>query len=87
MDDIAHACGLDRSYMTRLFKEATGRTPQDYLMSYRMKSACTMLEKGNISIQNIAYSVGYSDYATFSKAFKRYIKVSPNEYRMKYQQK
>ncbi len=87
MDDIAHACGLDRSYMTRLFKEATGRTPQDYLMSYRMKSACMMLEKENISIQNIAYSVGYSDYSTFSKAFKRYMEVSPNEYRMKYQEK
>ncbi|MDO5520113.1 MAG: AraC family transcriptional regulator [bacterium] len=82
MDDIAHACGLERSYMTRLFKDATGRTPQEYLMTYRMKEACKMLQQDNISIQNISYSVGYGDSFTFSKAFKRHIGCSPSQYRL-----
>lgn len=82
MDDIAHACGLERSYMTRMFKNATGHTPQEYLMSYRMKKACYMLKNESISIQNIAYTIGYSDSFTFSKAFKRYTGHSPNKYRL-----
>ena len=81
MDDIAHACGLERSYMTRMFKNATGHTPQEYLMSYRMKKACYMLKNEAISIQNIAYTIGYIDSFTFSKAFKRYAGDSPSNYR------
>ncbi|MFA9464496.1 MAG: helix-turn-helix domain-containing protein [Velocimicrobium sp.] len=87
MDDIAHVCSLERSYMTRLFKNTTGHTPQEYLTSYRMKTACHMLEEEYISIQNIAYSVGYRDPFTFSKAFKRYIGLSPSEYRIKHDNK
>lgn len=83
MDDLAYVCGLERSYMTKLFKNATGYTPQEYLLSYRMKQARLMLEEGELSIQNIAYSVGYVDSFTFSKAFKRYEGISPLEYRMK----
>ncbi|MBR5636932.1 MAG: AraC family transcriptional regulator, partial [Pseudobutyrivibrio sp.] len=37
--EIAAACGLNRSYLTRLFKHATGYTPQEYLSTYRMKKA------------------------------------------------
>lgn len=83
MNDIANACVLERSYMTKMFKSATGRTPQDYLLSYRMKKACTMLEDASIPIQNIAYFVGYGDPFTFSKAFKRYVGQSPSEFRKK----
>lgn len=81
MNDIAHACGLERSYMTRLFKDATGQTPYEYLSLYRIKKACHLLQHDNASIQNVAYAVGYSDSFTFSKAFKRSVGVSPSEYR------
>lgn len=80
-DDIAHACCLERSYMTRLFKNATGQTPQEYLTSYRIKTACRMLKNNEFPIQSIAYAVGYGDSFTFSKAFKRYTKLSPSQYR------
>ncbi|SET18716.1 AraC family transcriptional regulator [[Clostridium] polysaccharolyticum] len=83
MNDIAHACGLERSYMTRLFKDATGQTPYAYLNIYRIKKACQLLLHDSASIQNIAYAVGYSDAFTFSKAFKRQVGVSPSEYRGK----
>lgn len=81
VDDMAQALGLNRSYLTRLFKEATGLSPREYLFAYRMKMACNMLRKQEIPIQHIAYAVGYSDCFTFSKAFKRYMKMSPSEYK------
>ena len=81
MDDIAHICGLDRSYMTKMFKHATGHTPQEYLNSHRMKQAKKLLKDSDLSVQDIAYSVGYGDTFTFSKAFKRSTGYSPSDYR------
>ncbi len=81
VETIAAACELNRSYLTRLFKSATGYTPQSYLFTYRMKKASELLLESSESINNIAFMVGYSDVFTFSKAFKRYRHQSPSDYR------
>ena len=83
MDDIAHTCGLNRSYLTRLFHEATGYTVKGYLLSYRMKAAQKMLKESDYPIQYIGSAVGYTDIFTFSKAFKKYSGLTPSEYRSK----
>ena len=81
VEEIAAACGLNRSYLSRLFKHATGYTPQEYLSSYRMKKATELLLESTESVSSIALRVGYSDAFTFSKAFKRFKEVAPSEYR------
>lgn len=86
VDDIASICGFDRSYLTKLFKEATGQTLQDYLLSYRMKKACKLLIETLHPVQYIAYSVGYCDVFTFSKAFKRYTGYSPSYYKKNHEE-
>ena len=79
--DIANACNLNRSYMTRLFKDACGYSVQDYIIHYRMKKAGEQLASTDNSVQNIAYAVGYKDIFTFSKAFKKHVGISPKEFR------
>jgi AraC-like DNA-binding protein len=79
--DIASVCGLDRSYLSRLFKDATGQSLQGYLVAYRMKMAAQLMRDGSNSIQYVSLAVGYSDIFTFSKAFKKHYGVSPTEYR------
>ena len=81
VDDIATTCGLNRSYLSRLFHDATGSTIKDYLTSYRISTAQSMLKKTDSPIQYIAFAVGYSDIFTFSKAFKKITGQSPREYR------
>lgn len=81
VEDVAAACGLNRSYLTRVFKHATGYTPQSYLMTYRVKKATELLLESTESVSSIAFLVGYSDAFTFSKAFKREKGISPSEYR------
>lgn len=81
IQDIADYCGLNRSYLTRLFKHATGYTPQEYLAQYRINQAKQLLEENGLSIQHIAYCVGYNDSFTFSKLFKRQTGFSPSDYR------
>lgn len=81
VETVATILGLNRSYLARLFKEATGCTIQDYILRCRMKEAERYLTSKEYSIQYISYAVGYSDTFTFSKAFKRYSGMSPTEYR------
>lgn len=81
VEEIAQACGLNRSYFTRIFRQITGTTPQTYLLEFRMKKAIEYLNTTEESINNIAFLVGYNDLFTFSKAFKRYTGLSPRDYR------
>ena len=81
VETIAYVCGLNRSYLTRLFKAATGYSLQEYLIFYRMKIASKLLLDTNMSIQTIAMKVGYGDPFTFTKAFKKQIGKSPTEFR------
>lgn len=81
IQDIADFCGLDRSYLSKLFKEITGYSPQRYLLTYRIKKAKELLESTELSIQHVSYSVGYNDPLTFSKFFKQETGLSPTQYR------
>ncbi|WP_029318985.1 AraC family transcriptional regulator [Butyrivibrio sp. AE3004] len=81
VDTIADTCGLNRSYLSRLFRDATGTTIKDYIQTYRMQTAQKMLKNSDSSIQYIAFAVGYNDIFTFSKAFKKYSGFSPSSYR------
>nr|MCR5715779.1 AraC family transcriptional regulator [Lachnospiraceae bacterium] len=81
IDKLAYSFGLNRSYLTRLFKDATGYTLQEYVLIYRMKMATQLLLDTPESIQDIALAVGYTDTFTFSKAFKRHTGKSPSQYR------
>ncbi len=83
IEHIASSLGLNRSYLTRLFKDATGYSLQDYLLTYRMKIAVKLLADNSLCISQIAKNVGYCDTFTFSKAFKRHFGKSPSEYRKK----
>ena len=81
IEKLAFVCGLNRSYLTRLFKEATGYSLQEYLIIYRMKVASKLLLDSDDTVQTIANKVGYGDAFTFTKAFKRHTGMSPTEYR------
>lgn len=81
IENVAFALGLNRSYLTRLFKEATGYSLQDYLLTYRMKIALKLLCQNTMSVSEIAQSVGYGDTFTFSKAFKRHFGQSPSAFK------
>ena len=81
IDKIAYSLGLNRSYLTRLFKDATGYSLQEYLLTYRMKMAVKLLADNSLSVAQVAANVGYTDTFTFSKPFKRHFGKSPSDYR------
>lgn len=78
---IAEWIGLDRSYLSGLFKEFMGISIKEYLIQFRIKKACVFLNNSKLSIGSIARSVGYEDPLLFSKMFKKTIGTSPSEFR------
>ncbi len=83
VDDIANNVSLNRSYLATLFHRSMGTTIQNYLMDYRISKACELLTLTEDSVHAIAYSCGYNDALTFSKAFKKKKGLSPLAYRKK----
>ena len=81
---IADALGLDRSYLSVLFKRKLSQSPSDYLLQHRMKHAVRLLTELHTSITVTAHSVGYPDVYTFSKAFKRHTGRSPRAFLREY---
>ncbi len=83
INDLASYIGIDRSYLTNIFKNVTKMSPQEYLMRYRMEQSMNMLKETDMKICDVAEAVGYSDQLGFSKMFKKYTGISPSDYRGK----
>ena len=81
IEDIAGVCGLNRTYFGKIFKEALGKTPQEFLLNYRMRKAAELLKLTSLSIGDVGLAVGYANQMHFSRAFKNNYGISPREWR------
>lgn len=78
---IARATNLSYSHFRRLFRQETGRPPHNYLLFCRMQKAACELQAGNRQIKAIGLEAGYEVPAHFSRAFRRQIGTSPEQFR------
>lgn len=81
IEEIAAVCGINRSYLGKIFRNSIGRSPQEFLMNYRMVKAAELLKLTTLSIADIGTAVGYGNPLHFSRAFKNIYGVSPREWR------
>lgn len=79
--DLAKMENLSHSRYITLFREQTGLSPTAYLIHLRMRIAREFLQNTDMSIGQISLMVGYSDPHFFSKLFKKYVGISPKQYR------
>ena len=79
--DIAEFIGINRSYLTNIFKEKLNTSPQEYLLNHRLTIACEVLTQTNLPIADIAKGVGYNDPFAFSKIFRKHKCMSPSQFR------
>jgi len=80
--DVARNIGINRCYLTKIFKSRMGISPQEFLMDCKLNYACKLLLETDAQIQDIARRVGYNNLLTFSKIFKGKYGVSPKNYRI-----
>lgn len=81
IEEIAAVCGINRSYFGKIFRNSIGRSPQEFLINYRMVKATELLKLTSLSVAEIGSAVGYENQLHFSRAFKTIYGVSPREWR------
>ena len=81
VEDIAAFCNLNRSYFGKIFRDAVGKSPQEFLISYRMTKAAELLKLTELSINDISNAVGYPNQLHFSRAFKKTYGIPPRQWR------
>jgi AraC-like DNA-binding protein len=82
IEQMCDSLGYNRAYLSRIFKKETGLSPVTYLLKLRIdKSRQLLRERPELSIEQIASSVGLTDALYFSRQFKRLCDMSPSAYR------
>ena len=80
--ELAAECCLSESRFTHLFKEVTGKSLTEFIMSLRIERARELLSGTEMSVREIGETVGYGDQNYFSRCFKTVVGCSPREYRI-----
>jgi AraC-like DNA-binding protein len=78
---VAQHFHLSRQYFSKLFRRFTGQSPHSYLMEVRLRQARALLEETDLTIQEVATRVGFSDPYYFARTFRTHCGVSPSQYR------
>ncbi len=80
MQEVAGIVNMSYHYFSRLFARYTGMTYRDFLMETRLQRAKELLSASELSLEEIARQVGYSDASHFSRAFKSRTGMSPRRF-------
>lgn len=78
IEELSLECGYHPQYFIRLFKSCMGVTPHQFITSYRMKTAMSMLLTG-YSVSETAEAVGYKESKNFSSSFKHFYGICPSK--------
>jgi len=81
LQDIAAAAGLSRMHFESQFRAATGMRPHDYLLRQRIRRAEHLLSQTDLSLAEIALTVGFRTQAHFTSVFKRFMNNTPYQWR------
>lgn len=85
VESIAEILGINRTYFGKIFKKSTGKSPQQFIIEYRMTKACSLLQQTNMTVTEISRQIGYENPFHFSRAFKQIYNVSPSKWRNEHQ--
>lgn len=81
LDDIVETSGLSKYHFTRLFHATIHATPIQYLTSVRINKSIDLLKNKNLTVEDIALKVGFSNGNYFGKVFRASLGIAPGEYR------
>ena len=81
ISDLAATVFMANESFIRAFRRYTGYTPYRYLKIYRIRRACELLTNTDLSVKEIAGSVGYKSVSNFISEFRSQKKVTPKKYR------
>jgi transcriptional regulator GlxA family with amidase domain len=84
VDQLASRLALSRRNLERRFKKATANSVVEYLQRVRIEAAKLSLESSRETVNEVMYTVGYTDTKAFRSTFKKITGLTPIDYRNKY---
>ncbi len=81
VEELARGANMSAGHLSREFRRIYGESPYSYLMTRRIERAMTLLRRGDMSVTDICFTVGFSSLGTFSTRFTELVGVPPSAYR------
>ena len=81
LEQMAEAAGISKFYFCRMFRKVTGATPVEYINLVRLIHVQNLLEKTNLSVEEIAQKTGLSSSTNLARIFKKMYDISPLKFR------
>ena len=81
LEDVADKFDMNKSFLSKRFKTATGFGFKEYIINLRIQNACRLLLETNKSITDIAFECGFNDSNYFGDSFRKIKGISPRKYR------
>ncbi len=79
--DLAGVCHISETHFRRQFLKCMGIHPVDYINQVRIKNACELLKKTDLSITEISLQCGFSSASTFNRNFHKFLGMNPNKWK------
>ncbi len=80
VEALARGVHMSSGHLSRLFRAAYGESPYGYLMTRRIERAMALLQRGDLSVTEVCFAVGYSSLGTFSSRFSELVGMPPSTY-------
>lgn len=81
VEALARGVNMSAGHLSRQFKLAYGEAPYGYLMTRRIERAMALLRRGDVSVTDVCFQVGFSSLGTFSTRFTELVGMPPSTYR------
>ena len=81
VEALARGANMSAGHLSRQFKLAYGESPYSYLMTRRVERAKALLRRGDMSVTDVCFTVGFQSLGTFSTRFTELVGVPPSTYR------
>lgn len=81
LEDLAKLFYMDKSYLSRIFKEVTNFTVNEFINCQRIDQARNLLSDDSLTMEDISKKLGYERLSYFDRVFKKYVGISPLQYR------
>lgn len=77
---LARISGMSRANFATKFVEATGQSPIQYLIDYRMEKSKALLMRTDLNISEVGARVGFGNQSYFGRTFRKYLGVTPRQF-------
>ncbi|MFJ2521385.1 helix-turn-helix transcriptional regulator [Cellulosimicrobium cellulans] len=81
VEELARGAHMSAGHLSREFRRVYGEPPYNYLMTRRVERAMTLLRRGDLTVTEVCFDVGFASLGTFSTRFCELVGVPPSVYR------